>query len=118
MKEKNQPVGTSPCPIKGCELITKVFKYRSRSDDPAKRRFAGRLYCECEKHGRVENQEFLLESMKWDEEKKRPVEPSAPVRAPDPKPQTTRANEPQAPAKEPLKHASDPPQAMTKKSWI
>jgi hypothetical protein len=117
MKEKNKPVGTSPCPIKGCGLTVKVYKYRSRSDDPAKRRFAGRLYAECEKDGRVENQEFLLEHMKWDEPAGATEAPAAPVAAPEPKPQPTRAA-PARPEKPAAAPAGEPKTNKPSNSWV
>jgi hypothetical protein len=99
VKEKNAPVGTSECPIKNCAEVVPVFKYRDASGDTKKRRFAGRLYCVCPVHSRVENQEFLLENIKWQDEKKdasdapppvakapvQPVKPqaSSPVKTPE-----------------------------------
>lgn len=108
-REKNAPVGTSECPIKGCSEITNVYKYRSASDDASKRRFAGRLYCVCAVHGRVENQEFLLENIKWQEARNdgastRQDAPSPAPKAPAP---PVKANA-SPPAKSPEKHASAP----------
>lgn len=66
MAPRTDAVGKSECPIKGCKLSVPVFKYRERTPgDSTKRRFAGRLYCHCPTHGRVENQEFLLEHIEW-----------------------------------------------------
>lgn len=65
-KPHNEPAGESECPIKGCSERVPVFTYRASSaSDEKRRRFAGRLYCVCGKHGRVENQEFLLEHITW-----------------------------------------------------
>lgn len=63
---KNDSIGTCPCPFKGCELVTSVFKFRGRSDNPARHRYAGRLYCVCSKHGRIESQEWILENARID----------------------------------------------------
>ena len=71
MKEAKKPIGRAPCPIKGCEETVPVFKYQGASD-PARRRFAGRMYCSCPTHGRVENQEYLLEHIEWSGDDKEP----------------------------------------------
>lgn len=63
-KADKASIGTAPCPIKGCVEVVPVFKYEGASD-PARRRFAGRMYCRCSTHGRVENQEYLLENLTW-----------------------------------------------------
>lgn len=80
---KNTPVGTSECPIKNCTQTVDVYRYRGAAGDPKKRRFAGRLYCVCPVHARVENQEYLLEHMKWSDPKKdaenKSVDASPPV---------------------------------------
>lgn len=57
-------IGTCPCPFQGCELTASVHKFRARSDNPARHRYAGRLYCLCPKHGRIESQEWILENAK------------------------------------------------------
>lgn len=58
MKQKEQ-VGEVECPVKGCTHVVPVYKYGG-GDDPARRRFAGRLYSKCPEHGKQEPQEYLL----------------------------------------------------------
>lgn len=65
------PVGTVPCPIKGCDEIAAVFKYEGGPDE-SRRRFAGRLYCVCPTHRRIENQEYLLEHIQWSKPEEKP----------------------------------------------
>lgn len=123
-REKNAPVGTSECPIKGCSETANVYKYRSASDDASKRRFAGRLYCVCPVHARVENQEFLLEHIKWDEGKKEsesarqdasppaPKAPAAPVKVSASPPVKTPAK----PASPPVTTQQDQPKKGS--AWL
>jgi hypothetical protein len=112
---KNEPVGDCECPIKGCTKSVAVHKYRDASGDPLKRRFAGRLYCICEAHGRVENQEFLLEYMTWRNQNAAPVAalqdesrtpaqaPVTPAKAPEPSESKTPAKPAPAPVVTPAK---------------
>lgn len=48
------------CPVRDCTHMVPVYQYDTRSDDPARRRFGGRLYLVCPDHGRYEGQEYLL----------------------------------------------------------
>ena len=57
---KNEPIGTCECPVKNCDQVVPVYKFRSRSDNPARQRYAGRLYLVCPDHGRSEAQEWIL----------------------------------------------------------
>jgi hypothetical protein len=100
MKAKNDPVGTSECPIKRCDKTVTVYRYRHASDDAKKRRFAGRLYCVCEVHGRVENQEFLLEHIQWAKGQSATGADASGASKPPPSP----------PVKTPVKQASRPVQ--------
>lgn len=59
MRKEKVSVGKCQCPIRDCVEQVPVYKYEG-SDDPKKRRFAGRMYAICSVHGRVENQEFIL----------------------------------------------------------
>lgn len=59
-REPNKPIGTCPCPFRECTETVPVFRYRSRTDDPAKQRHAGRLYLMCPKHRKSEDQEWIL----------------------------------------------------------
>lgn len=81
MATKNTPIGTCECPVKGCDVIAPVFKFRSRSDNPARQRHAGRLYLVCPDHGRSEAQEWILAHATIDGEP-----PSQPEEAPMPAP--------------------------------
>jgi hypothetical protein len=50
-KPKNEQIGTCPCPHVGCTKAMKLFKFQAR-DNALQRRFAGKLYGDCEDHGR------------------------------------------------------------------
>lgn len=117
MAEKNAPIGWVPCPIKGCPDVADLFRFRERGDSErsiANRRFAGRLYCRCEDHGRMGGdpsdkklQEYLLtEGHVWgpDEAREKPASAVSDTPAPLPaKTPTTPAPKPQAaPAKPPV----------------
>ena len=117
IREKSPAVGESECPLKNCKDTATVHRYRETATDPKLRRFAGKLYCICPTHGRVENQEFLLERMKWYDGKKdasdasppAPKAPAPPVKAP-----------PVPPAKTPEKQAPAPvtPPASKSEAWL
>ena len=67
---RNEAIGTVECPHKGCSEPCAVFRFRERGASErsvANRRFAGRLYGRCPKHGRFggdpgeqETQEYIL----------------------------------------------------------
>ena len=97
---KNQPIGTCPCPFKGCEAETSVFKFRGRSDNPARHRYAGRLYCVCPKHGRIESQEWILENARIETAAVSSAAPVADQAAPKPEPKA-----PPKPAVAPVKRS-------------
>lgn len=59
-RTKNTPIGTAPCPFKGCEKEGPLFRYRSQTADEKKQRRAGKLYMRCEDHGMTSDQEWLL----------------------------------------------------------
>lgn len=109
-REPKKPTGECACPIRNCthEKLP-VFKYRSQAADVSRQRFAGRLYVQCPKHGRVDaDQEFILENGKlWaeghepnDASATRPPDTSSPVRAAA---ESTAA----APVKPPMKSTSN-----------
>lgn len=93
--ERNQPIGTCPCPVKGCELETKVFRYRQRSELEYRRRLAGLLYVVCDEHGRMQPQEFILEHATIEAQD----EPAPP--APAPKAEPAPADDPPAAPRRP-----------------
>lgn len=98
-KPDKAPIGDAPCPIKGCAEVVPVFKYEGASD-PARRRFAGRMFCRCPTHGRVENQEYLLENIVWRDassDAKKPVNHAS--NASPASTQVTPASKPAAPTK-------------------
>lgn len=66
MREPNTPIGTCPCPTKGCELDAKVYRYRQRNESPGRARHAGKLYVVCADHGRLDPQEYILANAKID----------------------------------------------------
>ncbi len=59
---RNKAVGTCPCPYTGCDEVTPVFRFQSKSADPARQRHAGKLYQVCPKHGMLRDQDWLLEN--------------------------------------------------------
>lgn len=75
MAEKNQPIGSVTCPIKDCNEKCDVFRYRERGAEPrsiANRRFAGKLYVRCARHGRIggdpsddATQDYILNNAKF-----------------------------------------------------
>lgn len=84
-REPNTPIGTCPCPTKGCELTAKVYRYRQRNDMPGRARHAGKLYVVCTDHGRLDPQEFILEHATIDrtgESAPAPVAEPAPTQKP------------------------------------
>jgi len=57
----NPPIGTVPCPYRGCEHIAAVHKMAERSPDvPGRRRHGGKLYGRCPVHGQFADQEYIL----------------------------------------------------------
>jgi hypothetical protein len=74
MSKRNEPIGTVPCPMTGCTESCNVFRFRERGDSAksiANRRFAGKLYGRCPKHGQfgggagdIDMQEYILCQMK------------------------------------------------------
>lgn len=70
MSKRNESIGHVECPHKGCTEQCQVFRFRERGETEksiANRRFAGRLYGRCPKHGRFggdpgeqETQEYIL----------------------------------------------------------
>lgn len=52
--KRNEAIGTVECPAKGCSEACDVFRFRERGESEksiANRRFAGKLYARCSKHG-------------------------------------------------------------------
>lgn len=74
MSKRNEAIGEVECPHKGCSVVCKVYRFRERGDSPvsvANRRFAGKLYGDCGKHGRFggagsdqATQDYILENAK------------------------------------------------------
>jgi len=51
-KQANPPIGTCPCPHRGCDRTATVKKFAHRSTTDQGRRLAGKLYLDCPDHGR------------------------------------------------------------------
>lgn len=74
MPKRNESIGSVECPMKSCNESCDVYRYRERGESEksvANRRFAGRLYGRCSKHGRFggdpgeqEMQEYILANAK------------------------------------------------------
>jgi hypothetical protein len=68
--KRNEAIGAVECPTKGCSERCDVFRFRERGESEksiANRRFAGKLYGRCPKHGQfgggagdTEMQEYIL----------------------------------------------------------
>lgn len=73
---KNLAIGKVECPVKLCTEQCEVFRYRERGEDSrsiANRRFAGKLYCRCPKHGQfggatgdADMQDYILKNAQMD----------------------------------------------------
>lgn len=92
---KNPSIGTVPCPITKCEATATVHKFAHRAQKDLGRRFAGKLYAICPKHGRLgmdarpEMQEYILGNATLREpapelEATPPADPAPPAKAPEP----------------------------------
>lgn len=70
MPPRNESIGTVECPHKACTEQCQVYRYRERGDSEksvANRRFAGKLYGRCPRHGKFggdpgeqDTQEYIL----------------------------------------------------------
>lgn len=91
-KERNQPIGTCPCPVKGCDETVPVYRYRQRAELEGRRRHAGKLYVTCPTHGRAEPQEWILEHATIRGEAEPPAPKPQPRPAPAKSPEAKRAS--------------------------
>lgn len=134
MRERNKAIGEVECPIKNCAIVAQVFRFRESGVSKrsiVNRRYAGKLYGICSKHGRfagdsgdAEMQAYILEHAKiW-----APSAPAAPAEQPGhvpaavekqtaakpsakSKPQAARSSAPQA------KPPAEPEQSKRKPVW-
>jgi hypothetical protein len=124
-KPRNPQIGTCPCPVRDCDKVAKLFRFKEASAATPGRRFAGRLYGDCEDHGRFGgdgrtgiNEYFLNKGKIWPAGQK-PAEAAAegspvnvqksPVAAPKPAPVTAAVNvQPLTPARESQTAATRP----------
>ncbi len=67
-KTQNPPIGTAPCPFKGCEKVCSVHRYRARTDDEKRQRHAGRMYLRCEDHGVTSDQGWIKANATFDDD--------------------------------------------------
>lgn len=101
----NKPIGTCPCPRRGCDAVAEVFRYRERPNQLQRRR-AGKLYLKCDSDGRIEAdgegmQTYILENATIWADGQRPAG-EAPAQEPKAGPAPAPAKQPPAPAaKEP-----------------
>lgn len=117
---RNEAIGTVECPHKGCTESCPVFRFRERGETEksvANRRFAGRLYGRCPKHGRFggdpgerETQEYILNNAKMHS----PGDAGDRQPAPAKSPAKTPVSKPAAPAKAP---ASSPATKAANGGW-
>lgn len=107
-KDKKQ-AGTCPCPIEGCKVLAKVYKFKAASDDARRQRMAGKCYLECSTHGTLglrgnaAIQEHIMEHGEiWGAnhvEEKPPAAPPAASAPPTPAPAPAPKPVPAAPAR-------------------
>lgn len=99
-------LGKIPCAHRNCDELAEVRRFASRSDDPKKQRFTGKLYAVCPLRHRTDDQEYIL-NFNWDTAaaaEKTP--PPATVETPAP-PQAVKTPEKPAPA--PLTTSAETP---------
>jgi len=119
MREPNTPIGTCPCPTKGCELDAKVYRYRQRNESPGRARHAGKLYVVCADHGRLDPQEYILANAKIDRLAAADAPPETSTPAPsssspaDPPAASPPARAPKAPAPAPQRQPASSPAPAT-----
>lgn len=108
-KEKNIQIGEVTCPYKGCTQTAAVFRFRERSDDPKNRRFGGKLYARCPRHGLIHDNDGLLDGANiWGPSDK-------PAAAPAPAPTPAAVPPQKAPVKPAPASSSSPDTAPAKK---
>jgi len=102
---KNQPIGRVECDRKNCTEMADVFRFRPRSDDEKRKRFAGKWYAVCPKKHRCDDQDYIAENGEiWGDEKPKESAPVEPVKTPAAPAKTV----PMKPQKTPVKPASAP----------
>jgi len=113
-KKLNAPIGECPCPTRGCDRVISLFRFEG-TDDPTRRRFAGKLYGKCEDCGKVgadgaaKIQDYFLEhGTIWDDRKK--AEKNAPPPAPPPVPAPEKT-----PVPDPVKETPPAPKGPEKR---
>jgi hypothetical protein len=117
-KTPNPQIGDCPCPVRGCDLDAKVYRFKRAGDGFT--RFAGKLYLDCPTHGRFGGdgreaaQEYILEHAKiWGAEREAKTDPK-------PEPVAETVPEP-TPAPAPLKAKKTPeptPEPVKKPTWL
>lgn len=112
-KPPNPQIGECPCPVRACERVAKVYRFKRAGDGFT--RFAGKLYLDCSEHGRFGGdgraaaQEYILEHATiWGAEKEAKTDPKPdpipePVADPKPAPEPERIEKKPDPAPEPAK---------------
>ena len=117
--KRNEQIGECPCPVKGCALTAAVFKFKQAAGDDQRRRFAGRMYGDCEQHGRFGgdgrsgmNEYFLENATIWGPEGKAAA--PAPVDSPLPLQKSPSKVKPAPPVKAPQNMTPAPVQEPVK----
>lgn len=70
-KPANEPIGEVACPFDGCKRQAKIKRFADNASSDTRRRKAGKVYCDCEVHGRfgfdgaAETQEYILNRGKF-----------------------------------------------------
>jgi hypothetical protein len=115
--KRNESIGAVECPAKGCSEACAVFRFRERGETAqsiANRRFAGKLYARCPKHGTfgggagdADMQEYILCHAKMHA----PGAAPAPKKIPTPAPAPASSAQPRRP--EGLSKGSQTPEPKT-----
>lgn len=119
MSKRNEPIGEVECIAKGCELTVPVFKFQAREHEQM-RRFAGKVYARCPKHGRfggdpadVDTQEYILSKGRiWGDRKSAGTQPAEPA---NPSPAVPAKSAEKLPAKPAAASSKAPARPATKK---
>lgn len=125
MPKRNESIGTVECSHKGCTEQCSVFRFRERGETEksiANRRFAGRLYGRCPKHGRFggdpgeqEVQEYILANAKMHAPGAVDRQP-APAKAPA-SPNKSQSQNVRPPARSPANAPARSPAAKVSNGW-
>lgn len=120
---KNEPIGTVECPVKGCTEECSVFRFRERGADErsiANRRFAGKLYGRCQRHGRFggdAGDDSMQEYIETNAKKLTPAAAGDGNQPPAKSPAKSSTRSPAGPARRPATPPASSPAKSSSWSW-